>query len=395
MAYNRAVAFARAPVPRPADGAVRNSPPARAADPGGTLELQRMVGNRRTRALLRRPAPGAALPALTDAHPKSTLDAGAWADLVKRAQEAHAAGRTDEAVALYTRLYADLAKVAGVEALLGFSATAINLVGKEDTEQVGGVTVSAGFKPGLNLSLAGDRPGTTGYVDDQGRFGVPLDPRTPLGEGSVAIVLRRTAFQREKARSLQALRHEMLHATHHQRTLRTARAWAATRPGQRATTGDFKRWAGAHAKEQGLSDVDVLLAGEEVDRGSAATELLAYVEGFMTAFRLLDPPPKDPLDPVYAELLGVLETRKVLPWVSVGQKVRDEAIARVRAYYATLDQPHRDAFKSWVERQAAIVAEDATDTTTSTVRARARLHRTNGFADFVARLATVVAQPRR
>jgi len=60
--------------------------------------------------------------------------------------------------------------------------------------------------------------------------------------------------------------------------------------------------------------VDKILVGDVTQgRGTANTELLAYVEGFMTAFHLIDPPP-GPRHAVFIELLGALDTGSVDTW---------------------------------------------------------------------------------
>ena len=93
--------------------------------------------------------------------------------------------------------------------------------------------------------------------------------------------------------------------------------------------------------------------------GSANTELLAYVEGFMTAFHLT-PPPLIPQHALFIDLLGALETTKVDTWRSANVAVRDEALGRLHEYYCnTLDADHRAAFDAWVASLEAQVAKDA------------------------------------
>ena len=93
--------------------------------------------------------------------------------------------------------------------------------------------------------------------------------------------------------------------------------------------------------------------------GSANTELLAYVEGFMTAFHLT-PPPLPPQHALFIDLLGALETTKVDTWRSADEAVRDEALGRLHEYYCnTLDADHRAAFDAWVASLEAQVAKDA------------------------------------
>jgi hypothetical protein len=171
---------------------------------------------------------------------------------------------------------------------------------------------------------------------------------------------------------LGVLRHEMLHARHHEQAL-DAQAKKGHKP----------------------SAVDKVLIDEIAAGGSANTEVLAYVEGFMTEFHLLDPAPKDPRHPVYVELLGVLETRRLWPWKSAQPAVRDEALGRLREYYLhTLDASHQAAFADWVAAQVAQADKDAAALKAGTDRgaiATANGHRDNMFEHFVRGLHEVVA----
>ena len=110
--------------------------------------------------------------------------------------------------------------------------------------------------------------------------------------------------------------------------------------------------------------------------GSANTELLAYVEGFMTVFHLMDPPP-GPKDPLFIDLLGALDTGTVYTWLNAKEDVRDEALRRLHEYYChTLDATHRAAFDAWV---AWLEGQDA----------RSKHNEERMFAHFVAGMREV------
>jgi hypothetical protein len=238
-------------------------------------------------------------PQITNAYTSGGLDQQAWKTTVDDARTALDAGKVNEAVALYTTLLA-----------------------KADNK---------GYAPGLNLVLAkgGGKGGTTAFVDDAGNFGVRLDAKATRPR--VAIRLFSDSFAADKARSLGLLRHEMLHAHHHEQAL-AARAPSAA--------------------------VDKILVSEVKGGGRSNSELLAYVEGFMTTFHLLPAP--QPNDAVFLELLGALDTGSVEPWHNADADVRDEGLGRLREYYCnTLDTAHRDAFDAWVATQVAQVAKDA------------------------------------
>jgi hypothetical protein len=337
-------------------------------------QLQRGLGNRGMRALLRdvKAAHPSKLdkrrgefPQITTAFPAGGMDDKTWRTTVADAKAALAEGRNDDATALYKKLYQDLAGAAGADALRDVGKSlSINVAKTKDT----------GFAPGLNLVLGSGAAtgGTTAFIDSGGNFGVPL----PTGKGAtpphIAIRLWSSSFDGDRAIALGVLRHEMLHAHHHEQTL-DAQAKKARKP----------------------SAVDKILTGEIAAGGSANTEVLAYVEGFMTMYHLLDPPPKDPIHPAYVELLGVLETRLVFPWKSAQPAIRDEALGRLREYYLhTLDAAHQGAFSDWVKAQAAQADKDAAALKAGTDRgaiAKANGHRENMFEHFVRGLQEVVA----
>jgi hypothetical protein len=153
---------------------------------------------------------------------------------------------------------------------------------------------------------------------------------------------------------MRTVRHEMLHARHRQLTLDAVKGWIAA--GRRPA---FGKWVADHAKGLHLSDADVVLVQQGAQGGQVNTEVLAYVEGFMTEFHLT-PPTKAGTRMAFFELLGTVETRKFLTWKQADKKVRAEATARLRDYHATLDGAHRQRWKEWVDEG---VAKHGTDKT--------------------------------
>ncbi len=326
---------ASAPARAPSAWARSAARSAERPDVATALWLQRTVGNRRTCAVLRKvnaahPAQMGTrrgeFPLITSAHPAGGLDQEAWRKTVADARAALSARKVDEAIGLYTKLYQDLATTAGAAGLKDVGGKlAVNVAKAGDK----------GYAPGLNLVLAsgGDKGGTTAFVDDAGNFGVRLDAKGTRPR--VAIRLYSDSFKDDKALSLGVLRHEMLHVHHHEQAL-AALDGGKGRPG---------------------SAVDKVLVNEVMQGGKANTELLAYLEGFMTSFHLIPAP--DPRHPVFFELLGALDTGSVQPWRNADEKVRDEGLGRLREYYCnTLDAPHRAAFDAWVAAQAAQVDKD-------------------------------------
>jgi hypothetical protein len=316
------------------------------------LRLQRAIGNRATTALLRTPSKPGEFTLVEDLYPAGRMEAATWKRMVAAAKEALEGRRFDEARDLYTSLYQDLARTAAAETAGIATDLSINLAKVDGT----------GYRPGLNLILdsGGSKGGSTGFVDKSGRFNVTLDLSLGAEVPAVAIRVYSSAFVEDKARSLGVLRHEMTHAHHHQALLELVASWrstlkpaAADKPKAHAPApGDaFESWLKASAKRLKLSGADVALALEtERHQVTYKTEVLAYVEEFMTAFGLIQPVPTTH-DPIFAQLLGALESGR---WAGAEDDVRKTAAARLDAYYCTVLKPaQRNVFDDWVAEQAA------------------------------------------
>jgi hypothetical protein len=312
------------------------------------------------------------------------LSAAAWKQKVADAKQALADRKLDEATALYTQLYQDLAKTAGANVIADIpDSFPVNRANADDT----------GFKPGLNLVLGsgGAKAGTTAWVDSGGKFGVRLGFAAGDPEPHIAIRLFSQTLGDDKAMALDTLRHEMTHALHHERMLTALRQWR--KGGGKGADTDFTKWLGGHRK--GLSDVDVELIKGEATATKGSTETLAYVEGFMSVFHLIDPPPP-PQHPVFVELLGAVETTTVLPWASAPTVVRDEAIRRLERYYCeVLDTAHRKAFDDWIAAQAKRAKDDEAALKAKSAGSAggvAKDHLRENFTDFSDRLQKIPAK---
>ncbi len=253
---------------------------------------------------------------IEDAYVVGSLGETQWRNLLDSAEQAFTNGQSDVATRDLLILYADVAKLAQASRVVR-PAGVINVV-------TGSKGNCRDAKPGLNFTLGNsDQWGanaSTSWVDDQGKFGVPLKARGAL-QPEVAIVLSRSVFKREKEQTLGILRHEMIHA------------------------------------EQDMEDAAKALLSSPKDKSdpvmtsAANAELLGYVEGFMTMFHLTHPAPTSSDHPAFVELLGALDTGhgEVFPWAEADPPVRSEALGRLQEYYChALDRPHREAFEEWV-----------------------------------------------
>ena len=92
----------------------------------------------------------------------------------------------------------------------------------------------------------------------------------------VAICLGPAVFvPGNKAFALATLRHEIEHAAHDQMAVDWLQKWR-----EAGAKGDFRVWLGS----QPIAAADRALVGERVDGSTVNTEVLAHLEGFITAF---------------------------------------------------------------------------------------------------------------
>ena len=323
---------------------VRHAAPSVRSRHGAVLQLQRSAGNRAVSVLLQPSVVQAKRehPPITDLVPAGTLDVATWTATHRQAKKALADGDAATAETLYVRLLTDAATVAGVS-VVGFDPTQIHVV-------------RGTSKPGLNLSLdRRDEPGHVGWVDAAGTFGVPLDLSGAIPALQAGLKISPNAFADDKALSMRTIRHEMLHVRHRQLTLRAATKWDAD-----GRKKPFGAWVAKHARQLKLSAADVILVQRGARGGQVDTEVLSYVEGFMTEFHLA-PATKAGTLMALVELLGAASTSKYpTMWLQAHDTVKAEAMARLRDYYATLGSAHRRLWKGWVAENADTYRADTT-----------------------------------
>jgi hypothetical protein len=251
---------------------------------------------------------------IEDAYGSGSLNETGWRNQLDSAKRAFTNGDVDEATRIYLILYNDIARLAQANQVL-YSTGAINRV---NWDQGKGTTHNA--KPGLNFTLASygemGATGKTAYVDQQGEFGTDVKLNGEI-RPFAAIILCRDAFRPEKEQTLAVLRHEMVHAEH------------------------------LAAGKVEVSDHKVKSGG--VDKTKANTELLAYVEGFMTMFHLSDPASISDNHPAFLELLGVLDGSSTYAWAWADPVVRSEGLGRLQEYYyKALSPQHQRILDAWV-----------------------------------------------
>jgi hypothetical protein len=238
-------------------------------------------------------------------------------------------------------LYSDAAKVAQADKVFVGPAAVTNAT--DNINIVDGSAKPRVFLPGLNFSAAQIDQGATGYVAPTG--GELIDKLTPSRTDplpKVALVLSSQALSSKNA-ALRVLRHEMVHVEHLTLALKTAKRWIDSK-----TKSSFEDWLNEEHDKRRISSLDLELSQDAANARSANTELLAYAEGFMTAFLLAQPAPGDNDDAAFVELYGMI-TSSAEPWANANVPARQEALGRLQEYHChVLDQPHREAFERFV-----------------------------------------------
>jgi hypothetical protein len=170
-------------------------------------------------------------------------------------------------------------------------------------------------KPGLNFVSRGLSKGRTYFLVD-GKLVNKLEatPKGPLPK--VVICVGPAIFvPGNKAFALATLRHEIEHAAHDQMAIDWLEKWRAA-----GAKGDFRVWLGTQA----IGQADRALVGENFDGSTVNTEVLAHLEGFITAFPLEDHAAANASRSVYDQLTGVAEH-----WASASSDVQQEAVRRI------------------------------------------------------------------
>ena len=204
-------------------------------------------------------------------------------------------------------LYADIATQIGTAGLRDVEGT--------DAEHITRALTPDRVKPGLNFVSRGLSKGRTYYIED----GKPVNKLTVTAKGpmpQVAVCLGPAVFiPGNKAFALATLRHEIEHAAHNQMAVDWMQKWRDA-----GAKGDFRVWLGS----QPIAAADRALVGERVDGSTVNTEVLAHLEGFITAFPKEDHATANPERSVYDQLTGVAEH-----WPSAAPDVQQEAIKRM------------------------------------------------------------------
>lgn len=240
------------------------------------------------------------------------------------------------------KLYSDAAKVAQVAKVFVGPAAVANVADNINIVD----DARARFLPGLNFSRTFLDRGGAGYVAAEGGdLTTKLTPsRTdPLPKVALLLSARALSPFLSKSGALSTLRHEMVHVEHLNLALSAAKKWINSK-----TKSSFNDWLDEQHDKGRMSSLDLELSKDAANDKRANTELLAYAEGFMTAFLLAPPAPGDNDDAAFSQLYGMIAS-PAEPWAYANVPARQEALGRLQEYYChVLDQPHREAFERFV-----------------------------------------------
>jgi len=317
------------------------------------LTLQRSIGNRAVHRLLQRDF-------VRDLGPTTPAD---WT--AKRGAD----------VSVVT-LYEEIAKLAKSETLRDVRASGgkINALRKPKEGE-------KGVKPGLNLVGQFDDPqagGETGFVDAHGVFRGPHLPVRLDGDlPTVAVMVAAKTFDRGKEHAFTVLRHELEHARHFEMMIDKLGEWRAANKGDKLTADQsrarFDQWV---AKSKTLDKMQrALLLGEQA-QNQASTELLAYVEGFVSVFHLGPQTPD-----IKLMLTGDFPAAMHQLW-KAGEKgngasdaVRKFALARLKDYEQNvLTATQKKAFRAWLSFLIDLGTQKPPQEPTDEARARRLAH---------------------
>ena len=287
-------------------------PPRPAPEPPPEHLLAGLSNQSVARLLARAPKPD---PTRADVKKITHLDSGIgadeWADTINKGKS-------------LVPLLADLATQLGatvIRDVKGTSAKDITLALRPDRVQ-----------PGLNLVSRGIGKGRCWYIEG----GKPVDKLTVTANGPlprVAIGVAPAAFEAgNKAFALATVRHEIEHGAHRQMAVDWMEKWRLA-----GAPGDFRIWLGS----QDISQADRQLIGELADGEVFNTEVLAHLEGFITAFPHEDHEKANKERSVYDQLRGVAAN-----WKSAHSTVKAEAVKRIKEMKKAQKGPALTALKS-------------------------------------------------
>ena len=240
--------------------------------------------------------------------------------------------------------YADVAQLAGATSISSVGSTSASSI-----NEISEVKVGNAVKPGLNLAKDyGEHDATSGFVDESGTWRGDILPATASGPApQVALILGPKAFEHDEVYALGTVRHEMEHARHMELSIEWLLKWRDD-----GAKKAFSTYIAEQAKS-GKIPADVLpLIRVEHDSERGDTELLAYLEGFVTTLQYLPDKPDMALIiksslPHAISQLKQLGSPNNAGW---SEKVRTKGLERIRELCCSgLNDSGRQKLVAWLD----------------------------------------------
>jgi hypothetical protein len=240
--------------------------------------------------------------------------------------------------------YADVAQLAGADSISGvgsISASSIN--------EISDVQLGNPVKPGLNLAKQyGEHDATSGFVDDKSAWRGDILPATASGSPpQIALILGPKAFEHGEAYALGTVRHEMEHARHMELSIEWMQKWRDA-----GAKKAFSTYIAEQAKS-GKIPADVLpLIRVEHDSERGDTELLAYLEGFVTTLQYLPEKPDLSLMMTGSYPHAISQLKQLGNPQNAGwsEKVRTQGLERIRELCCNgLNESGRQKLVAWLD----------------------------------------------
>jgi hypothetical protein len=239
--------------------------------------------------------------------------------------------------------YADVAQLAGAT-----SISSVGSISASSINEISAVKLGNPVKPGLNLAQEYGADATTGFVDDAGAWRGDILPATASGpEPQVALILGPKAFGHDEAYALGTVRHEMEHARHFELSIEWLRKWRDD-----GAKKAFSIYIAEQAKSGKIPPEVLPLIRVEHDSERGDTELLAYLEGFVTTLQFLPDKPDMALitKSSYPHAISQLQRLGSPSNAGWSEKVRTQGLDRIRELCCNgLNESGRHKLVAWLD----------------------------------------------
>jgi hypothetical protein len=166
-------------------------------------------------------------------------------------------------------------------------------------------------------------------------------PQTGFAIGNVALT------EVSPYPALATIVHEATHQDHNNFTIAILRAWRASK------SNDFDKWLKNQHNQRSRIDGRLIdqeafqVVAEKRNKGSATTQTIAYLEGFMSVFHHPDFPLKGDALRLHFEQLDVLDDKGY--WKNVHIGLKQELKRRLSVYFSGLDSGHQQAPRQHIQ----------------------------------------------